>query len=132
MLPSRFLNGLPGVWWPAALAGVALIAGVVVLAATAGPGSTSVRIFEAEARPSAIPVDPSGDRLVDLNRASTQELEALPGIGEVRAGAIIEARAEAPFSSLAEVAERGVLPPNVLLGLEGWATARTSDGAVRQ
>ena len=50
--------------------------------------------------------DPSGaagllcGRLLDLNAASPEALEALPGVGPARARALVEAR---PFASLAEV-----------------------------
>ena len=118
-------GGVPLVWWPALLAGLALVVGLVALAATPGADTGAVRIYEASQRPSPIPADPAAERLVDLNRASAQELEALPGIGEVRAAAIIAARREAPFASLADVGQRGVLTAGVLAGLEGWATARS-------
>ncbi|MBW2371911.1 MAG: helix-hairpin-helix domain-containing protein [Deltaproteobacteria bacterium] len=50
--------------------------------------------------------DPSGaagllcGRLLDLNAASPEALEALPGVGPARARALVEAR---PFASLADV-----------------------------
>ena len=117
-------GGVPAVWWPALLAGLALVAGLATLAATPGAAPGDVRIYEEWERPSPIPVDPAADRLVDLNRASRAELEALPGIGAARAEAIMAAREEAPFASLAEVGERGVLPNRVLAELENLATAR--------
>ena len=117
-------GGVPAIWWPALLAGLALVAGLATLAATPGAAPGDVRIYEASERPSPTPADPVADRLVDLNRASRAELKALPGIGEARAEAIMAAREEAPFTSLAEVGERGVLPARVLAGLAGWATAR--------
>ncbi len=115
---------VPPVWWPALLAGLTLVVGLVALAAAPEPDPRAVQIYEASQRPSPIPVDPAAERLVDLNRASAQELEALPGIGAVRAEAIIAARRAAPFASLADAGERGVLPAHVLAGLEGWAMAR--------
>lgn len=44
--------------------------------------------------------------LVDLNRATAQELEALPGIGPVTSGKIIAAREAAPFQAVDELLSR--------------------------
>jgi competence protein ComEA len=53
--------------------------------------------------------DGTGSGLVNLNRASQSELEALPGIGPVTAKKIIDARAELPFATLDELVAREVL-----------------------
>ena len=46
---------------------------------------------------------------VDLNTASEQQLEQLPGIGPKKAGAIIELRKKKPFSRLTQLMEvRGI------------------------
>jgi len=50
-----------------------------------------------------------GNGLVNLNRASQSELEALPGIGPVTAEKIIAAREERPFATLDELVTREVL-----------------------
>lgn len=50
---------------------------------------------------------------IDLNHASRAELEALPGIGEARAQAVIETRAVRPLASLADLVRRGVWPQSV-------------------
>ena len=50
-----------------------------------------------------------GSALVNLNTATPEELEALPGIGPVTVQLIVAARAEQPFTSLEEMLEREVL-----------------------
>lgn len=60
---------------------------------------------------------------VDLNTASADELDALPGIGPVTVDRIIQARAERPFSSLQDAVDRGALDRGQLQKIEGLATA---------
>jgi competence protein ComEA len=86
------------------------------LAAVVGDGE-KVRVpalGEASAAPPAstdAPNAPSGgsNGLLDLNRASADELDALPGIGPVTAAKIIAARDERPFATIDELDERGVV-----------------------
>ncbi len=68
--------------------------------ASAGAGTA-----DASSRPGAS----TAPRLVDVNRATASELDALPGIGPVTAGKIIAARATAPFRAVRELKDRKVV-----------------------
>jgi competence protein ComEA len=61
--------------------------------------------------------------LVDLNTATPEELEALPGIGPVTVQKIVAAREERPFTSLQDAVDRGVIHRGQLEDIEGVATA---------
>ena len=50
-----------------------------------------------------------GSTLVNVNTATPEELEALPGIGPVTVQKIVAARAEKPFTTLDEMVEREVI-----------------------
>jgi competence protein ComEA len=52
---------------------------------------------------------PASPGLVDINHASAEELDTLPGVGPVTAGKIITAREQAPFNSPDELVSRGVM-----------------------
>jgi competence protein ComEA len=47
--------------------------------------------------------------LVDINHASSDELDTLPGVGPVTAQKIIDARTEQPFATIDELQSRGVV-----------------------
>lgn len=61
--------------------------------------------------------------LIDVNSATPEELEALPGIGAVTVQKIVAARQERPFSSLQDMVDRGVIHRGQLEDITGLATA---------
>lgn len=52
---------------------------------------------------------PGSGGLIDINHASAEELDTLPGIGPVTAAKIIDARTQAPFATVEELQTRGVV-----------------------
>lgn len=75
-------------------------------APTTAPSTTAPRGASAPA--ASAPASQS--KLVDINSASLDELDKLPGIGKARAGAIIKNR---PYRGKDELASRRIIPQNV-------------------
>jgi competence protein ComEA len=59
---------------------------------------------------------------VNLNSASAEELDTLPGIGPATAAKILAARAEAPFATVDELRSRGVVGEATFRKLHGLVT----------
>ena len=71
------------------------------------PSSAVIVAAEATAPPAA---SREQEGLVDINAASAEELDRLPGVGPVRAKAIISHR---PYSGKDDLVQRKVIPQNV-------------------
>jgi competence protein ComEA len=67
-------------------------------------------------------VAPAASDRIDINTATVEELQSLPGIGKVRAAAIVEKRTEKAFSSLADLTRVEGIGPRVLAELDGKVT----------
>jgi comEA protein len=61
-------------------------------------------------------------QLVNLNTATQQELEALPGIGPKLAQQIIAARQQQPFTTLEDLDRVSGIGPSLLQKLDGRVT----------
>jgi DNA uptake protein ComE-like DNA-binding protein len=72
------------------------------------------------------PAVPVAGKPVDINRASTSELMALPGISAEDASRIVAGR---PYGSKAELTTRSVLPRATYEGVKGRIVAKPVKGA---
>ena len=59
--------------------------------------------------------------LLDINSASAAELDALPGIGEARAAAIVKGR---PYRGKDDLVQKGIIPKNVYDKIKDRIVAR--------
>ncbi|MEE2673342.1 MAG: helix-hairpin-helix domain-containing protein [Myxococcota bacterium] len=57
---------------------------------------------------------------LDLNTASAEDLGVLPGIGPVRAEAIVAERARGPFRRVEDLQAVHGIGPHTVASLEGW------------
>ena len=67
------------------------------------------------------------DGLVDINNASAEELDKLPGVGPARAKAIISHR---PYNGKDDLAQRKVIPQNVYNQIKDKITARPASAGM--
>ena len=59
--------------------------------------------------------------LIDINSASAEQLDALPGIGAARAAAIVKGR---PYKGKDDLVNKKILPENVYDGIKDKIVAR--------
>ena len=105
-----------------AFAAAALIAlAAPAFAQTAAPQAPSMRA--APAKPAATPAAPPAATapLLDINTASQEELQALKGVGDVRAKAIIAGR---PYKGKDELWQKKIVPKGVYKGIQNQIIAK--------
>ncbi len=73
----------------------------------------------------AAPVTAAGDPILDLNTATALQLEALPGVGPVRAQQIVESRTkDGAFSGADDLVQRKLIPQSMLESIRGRVQVR--------
>jgi DNA uptake protein ComE-like DNA-binding protein len=96
-----------------AVTGLTILLALPAVAQTAWPSKS----------PSLPPATKSAQaaQLVDINSASAQELDKLPGVGPARANAIIANR---PYNGKDDLVQRKIIPPNVYSQIKNKIIAR--------
>ena len=109
--------------------------GLILVLAALTLAAAGVRHARSRARPlpGVVRAAEEADFLLDVNRASADELRVLPGIGESRAAAAVAARDEnGSFASLECFAQAAGLPEHVLDDISGLvALGRAEDTSRR-
>ena len=103
---------------------IAAFAAILALPAAAQTAQTSpTKPTTSVIAPATKPATTTGSTLVDINSASEDDLDALPGIGKVRAAAIIKGR---PYKGKDDLLNRHILQPNVYNGIKAKIIAKQS------
>jgi DNA uptake protein ComE-like DNA-binding protein len=113
MRPIRYLAAM----------GLTMLLATAVVAQTTPPSkSPSSPAATAPSTPEkpAAKSQPAGE-LVDINSASAEELDKLPGVGPVRAKAIIAGR---PYNGKDDLTNRKIIPASVYNGIKDKIIAR--------
>ena len=96
--------------------GLSLLLAMPVAAQTASPSKSPATAPSATAKAT----QPAG-QLVDINSASAEELDKLPGVGPARAKAIIANR---PYGGKDDLNNPKIIPPNVYNQIKDKIIAR--------
>ncbi|HWI29063.1 MAG TPA: helix-hairpin-helix domain-containing protein [Stellaceae bacterium] len=98
----------------------ALLAAPVLAQTTSFSAGHPVTVVADSKSDSTARAQPKGG-LVDINSASSAELDKLPGIGSARAKAIIDNR---PYRAKSDLAQRKIVPQNVYDQIKDKIVAR--------
>ena len=99
--------------------GLSLLLAIPAAAQTTSPSKSPSS--PVAAAPSAAPKSQPAGQLVDINSASAEELDKLPGVGPARAKAIIANR---PYGGKDDLNNRKIIPPNVYNQIKDKIIAR--------
>ena len=113
MRPARYLSAI----------GLSLLLAIPVAAQTASPSkspSSSAGTAPAATGKATAKSQPAG-QLVDINSASAEELDKLPGVGPARAKAIISHR---PYFGKDDLVNKKIIPSNVYAQIKDKIIAR--------
>lgn len=112
------------------LALVLFMSGWFARGAVTSPGTFSISASHPESAPTPSPSQTVflPDELVELNSATLADLMSLPGIGETKAQAILDYRAEhGAFRSLTDLLQVPGIGPSTFEGLKDHITLSTQD-----
>ena len=90
-------------------------------AQTPAPATSAKQPAMAPAKPAMAPAAAPQAALIDLNSASSAELDALPGIGPARAAAIIKGR---PYKGKDELYQKKIITKAVYDGIKDKVIAK--------
>jgi DNA uptake protein ComE-like DNA-binding protein len=107
-----------------AIVALSMLFGMPAVAQTASPSKSPPPAATGAgktAEPSATTGSEVQGGLVDINSASAEELDKLPGVGPARVKAIIANR---PYSGKDDLTQRKIIPPNVYSQIKDKIIAR--------
>src|SRR5215467_14431607 len=105
--------------------GLSIVLGVPVLAQTTSPSKSPSAPAATPGAPSTTAKPPAKSQpageLLDINSASAEELDKLPGVGPARAKAIIDHR---PYFGKDDLVNKKIIPSNVYTQIKDKIIAR--------
>ncbi|MGO4716486.1 ComEA family DNA-binding protein [Bradyrhizobium sp. 2TAF24] len=108
----------------AAITALGLIAASPLMAQTAAPATGTSKMAPAPAPAPASKMAPAAAAktdLLDINAATADELDALPGIGKAYSAAIIKGR---PYKGKDELVQKNILPQKTYDGIKDKIIAK--------